>query len=115
VSKQKASSTKGTLTKRFILIIAVLNVLDAVFTWILLSKGWAYEANPVVNMLLEQGPLAFFFVKIGAVSGVLMYMFFRLSMEKARKYFYVVLSVLVLYGAVNLLHLSSFISKFNSW
>jgi hypothetical protein len=109
VPKQKEFLTRGILVKKFILAIAVLNILDATLTWILISQNWAHEANPVPRILLTQGPLAFFLVKIGVVSGVLLYMSLRLTPKIAFKYFYVVLLILIGYSTINLLHISSFL------
>lgn len=65
---------------RFIFIsIAIFNIGDAVISWILISNGIGNELNYVPRLLMEQGPWAFFFVKIGVISGVLILAYYRLK------------------------------------
>jgi hypothetical protein len=51
----------------------VFNVIDVIFTLIVVLLGFAVEANPVMQRALDAGPLAFAVIKISVVSlGVLL-------------------------------------------
>jgi hypothetical protein len=91
---------RGRATKKLLIVIALLNVIDAVLTWFLVQQGMAQEYNFVPAWLIDQGPLTFFAVKIGAVSGALIYMGVRLTDKTAHKYFYVVLGIAIAYGLI---------------
>jgi len=66
--------------KRFnniLLTIFLLNILDAIFTWISVNSGWAYEVNFASDILLNKGMFVFFFVKIAVVSLAILYTYLR--------------------------------------
>lgn len=61
--------------------IASLNVLDALFTYVGVTKGWVEEANPFMALLLEVHPTLFLLVKLG-MSGVVLFVFLHRSLVK---------------------------------
>lgn len=71
-------------TRRLILIIFFLNIADAILTWISVSAGMAYEANPVIARLLSWNAPAFFCIKIGLVSLALLLAYKRIKIDSPR-------------------------------
>ena len=53
---------------RFLVILFILNLIDAIFTVILIDTGRVYEVNPLMNYVLSYGYSEFFFVKIFVVT-----------------------------------------------
>jgi len=98
------STSRGRVAKKCIFVIAILNITDAIFTWVLLKNDWAFEINPLANFLISGGPILFFTVKIGLGSGALIYLAYRLTREKAAKYFWPIMIILMMYGTINFLH-----------
>ena len=45
-------------------LVFILNVLDAAFTSLVVSSSLAEEANPLMQVLLDQGIFPFVFVKL---------------------------------------------------
>lgn len=69
----------------FLVTVFLLNICDAIFTWLSVTGGGAFEINPIANYLLSKGPLAFFGIKISAVSAALLYVYIRtLNSEVSR-------------------------------
>ena len=56
------------MLERFAVAILVLNLLDAVFTLVLVTAGVAVEANPLMETALSRSPLAFMLAKLALVS-----------------------------------------------
>ena len=56
------------MLERFAVAILVLNLLDAVFTLVLVTAGVAVEANPLMETALARSPLAFMLAKLTLVS-----------------------------------------------
>ncbi len=54
--------------RKLVAVTLVLNLIDAVLTLVWLETGQAVEANPVMNALLQIGPVAFVLGKIALVS-----------------------------------------------
>lgn len=61
--------------------IAFLNALDALFTYVGVTKGWVEEANPLMASLLDLHPSLFLWVKFG-ISGVILFLFLHPLLEK---------------------------------
>ena len=61
--------------------IASLNALDALFTYVGVTKGWVEEANPIMASLLDFHPSLFLLVKLG-IAGVILFIFLHPSLEK---------------------------------
>lgn len=57
------------------IVLSLLNMLDAIFTSIGLSKGAITEANPIMRVLWDYNPLVFLVVKC-AFSVLLVILFF---------------------------------------
>ena len=74
-------------TRKLLLYIFILNIFDAIFTWISVSGEAAYEINPIANWLIKEGPVQFFCFKIGIVSLALLFAYIRIK-EDAPKYIY---------------------------
>lgn len=53
---------------RNVTILLILNLIDAFSTWFLVKMGYAYEVNPFMRYLLEEGPVPFFGIKIALIS-----------------------------------------------
>lgn len=54
-------------------VLVWLNILDTVLTVLVVSLKWATEANPLMEVLLQKGPLVFGTVKMSmAVAGVVL-------------------------------------------
>jgi hypothetical protein len=65
---------------KFLLIyLFAINLIDALFTWVAVTSGTAYEVNPIVRFLLEQGPFVFFASKVGIISGALTYLYIKVG------------------------------------
>jgi len=94
-------------TKKLLYILGILNIFDAVLTWILVQKGMVIEVNPVMDYFISQGPLSFFLVKIGVMTGVITYVLIRLTDESAYKWFYVILGTVIAYSILVLMLISS--------
>lgn len=68
-----------TITATFVLI---LNVIDAVFTLLYTGCGLASEGNPLMDQLMNRGPVLFMVVKLALVSsGILL--LWRLRQRRA--------------------------------
>ena len=63
--------------KLLIVIIFVLNDLDAILTWISIQAGTAYEVNLLPLYLIEKGPYYFFITKFVLVSAGLALLYIR--------------------------------------
>lgn len=48
--------------------VLILNLIDAVLTLLVVSSGWATEANPLLHRLAHETPLYFMIVKLLLVS-----------------------------------------------
>lgn len=70
-------------TKILLIIIFILNILDAIFTFISVKSGMAYEINPLANILLARGPFVFFSVKIGIGALLLGFLYFRVKKDNS--------------------------------
>ena len=65
--RQLVKFSNRTLIKMLVLL-AVLNTVDAFSTLYFVSNGYAKELNPLMAMCLEMGVLPFLFVKLFLVS-----------------------------------------------
>ena len=52
------------IIKSLLIILILLNLVDAFTTIHWVSNGIAYEANPIMNYLLSSGQIPFLFVKV---------------------------------------------------
>ena len=59
----------------------ILNLVDAIFTLVVVSAGLAVEANPLMDVLLEQGAVAFMLTKVSLVSLAIL-LFWRLRRRR---------------------------------
>ena len=50
-----------------LLLVLILNILDATFTSFVVSNALAVEANPIMGAILEYGIAPFVVVKIGVI------------------------------------------------
>lgn len=50
-----------------LLLVLILNILDAAFTSFVVSNALAVEANPIMGAILEYGIVPFVVVKIGVI------------------------------------------------
>lgn len=99
---------------KFLLVyLFAINIIDALFTWVAVTPGAAYEVNPIVRFLLEQGPFIFFASKVGIISVMLIYLYIKVGKcadEKKLKSSKIVLmitsaimTVVILLGAVGVI------------
>lgn len=58
----------------FLILLFVLNLLDAAFTWAFVQAGIAKEVNPAMEFLLKIDYLFFFIVKTSIVFGACTYL-----------------------------------------
>ena len=88
---------------RFAGAILVLNLLDAIFTLVLVTAGLAVEANPLMETALARSPMAFMLAKLSLVSlGIL----FLYRMRHHRFAAVALIGSAVVYAAVVAYHLS---------
>ena len=88
---------------RFAGAILVLNLLDAIFTLILVTAGLAVEANPLMETALSRSPILFMLAKMSLVSlGIL----FLYRMRHHRFAAMAIIGSAVVYLAVVVYHLS---------
>jgi hypothetical protein len=80
-----------------ILSIFLLNISDAIYTWLAVSSGKAYELNFIPILLLSYGPLVFFTVKIGTVSIALAYLAIRITEESVKKYQVILIIITIIF------------------
>jgi hypothetical protein len=85
---------KPTRTRQLLLLIFFLNIADTLLTWLSVSAGTAYEANPVTNRLLMWNTGGFFCIKIGLVSLALLFAHKRIKVDSP-KYIYVFATIAV--------------------
>lgn len=50
--------------KRLLRALVALNLLDGLLSWGMFTAKWMEEANPIMDTLLQAGPMAFGAVKI---------------------------------------------------
>ena len=50
-----------------LLLVLILNILDAAFTSFVVSNALAVEANPIMGAILEYGIVPFVVVKLGVI------------------------------------------------
>lgn len=60
------------------LYTATLNLLDGLFTYILVTKGIAYEANPLMAALFDISPELFLAFKI-TITPILLWLFTKIE------------------------------------
>jgi|TARA_R110000824_G_scaffold21150_4_gene79125 hypothetical protein len=51
-----------------LLLVLILNILDAALTSFVISNAMAVEANPIMGAILEYGIVPFVVVKLGVIS-----------------------------------------------
>lgn len=88
-------------------LLYFLNVLDYIFTILLIRTGLFIEANPFMVNIISKPPQAILF-KICLPAILLIYIFFR--MQKAKKHQLIISNTIINgalfgYGMLNLLHL----------
>ena len=93
-------------TSILLITLIVLNICDAVLTWILVQNAMAFEVNPAMAWLIAKGPLTFFVVKIGALTLLNIYVYFRIKGRAEKKHFYIVLILVIVYSLLVLSSLS---------
>ena len=91
------------MLKRLAGVILVLNLLDAVFTLILVNAGVAVEANPLMESALAVSPVSFMLAKLTLVSlGIL----FLWRMRTNRFAAFAIIGSVVVYTVVIAYHLT---------
>ncbi|MBI3820355.1 MAG: hypothetical protein HY286_16820 [Planctomycetes bacterium] len=72
-------------TRAFVamLLITILNVLDAFFTLVYLQRGGS-EANPIADWLIQLGPATFIFCKTFIMGGALAILCLHKNFSRAR-------------------------------
>lgn len=88
-------------------LLYFFNVLDYIFTLILIRTGLFIEANPLMVNVINKFPLSLL-IKICLPGFLLIYIFFR--MQKAKKHQLIISNTIINgalfgYGMLNLLHL----------
>jgi len=88
-------------------LLYFFNVLDYIFTILLIRTGLFIEANPFIANIINKSPQSIF-IKICLPAFLLLYIFFR--MQKAKKHQLIVSNTIINgallgYGMLNLLHL----------
>lgn len=81
--------------------ILILNILDAVFTLLYLTKG-GEEANPLAQILLDAGPVWFAFSKAVVIGVCLLFLLVHKTFAFVRP---ALVAILVFYGALLVYHL----------
>lgn len=82
--------------------LALLNLLDGLFTLTFLQLGWAEEANPLMRVAYEQSPFGFMMLKLSVVHGGIAVLWFHRSILASRISLY---GGIALYGAIVAYHL----------
>lgn len=91
-------------------ILFLLNVADGVFTILWVETGIAFESNPTMAFLLQQGPLIFMFAKIlGCATVVWLLWKNRISKSKLR-YKVILVGGSLIYILINIWHFVIFVS-----
>ena len=85
-----------------LLMVVVINVIDAAATWAWLKHGLATEANPLMRLAIEAGPATFFIPKVVVVAAGCTFLWAVKSCPLARRAFRV---PALAYGAVAVVHL----------
>ena len=83
-------------------VLALLNLLDGLFTLTFLQLGWAEEANPLMRLAYEQSPLGFMMFKLSVVHGGIAVLWFHRAAIASRIALY---GGIALYGAIVAYHL----------
>lgn len=65
------------------LVITILNVLDAFFTLVYLQRGGS-EANPIADWCIQRGPHFFIFIKTFVMGGALAILCLHKNFKRAR-------------------------------
>ena len=90
-----------------LVILYLLNAADIGLTYILLSQGGFVELNPLIGLAL-QNAAATVMVKLLLPAALLVYLDFRMKEAEARQLKacrYIICGLLILYAAVNAIHL----------
>ncbi|WP_396126171.1 DUF5658 family protein [Anaerobacillus sp. CMMVII] len=90
----------------YFFILAILNLLDGLFTFWGLSNSWITEVNPFMNWMWIKSPLLFLGFKMFlsvSLTGLAFY-FYRLSYQKLWRCVVMVLNIA--YSVILLLHIN---------
>lgn len=63
-----APRPQGTWIALLLKLVLLLNLFDALFTLVWVRTGLAYEANPLLRLLVSEHPLSFTSAKLALVS-----------------------------------------------
>ena len=85
-----------------LIVLVILNVVDAFSTLYLVSNGYAKELNPLMDLWLQMGPWHFLFVKLFLTSLGIGFLWFSREHTFVHK---VTAALLVLYVIVVCVHI----------